>query len=178
MNFLCEAVNRGCDDGSMTSTTRIQNRYDHLLREHVQSTGDVNYAIQLGVPRSTARGWVNATPAEVVTLDIVDMDIVRLQQQVLRLQSRLDWVVAVLRLVIVVLKASDISLSNIRIPEGTTKLMLLRAIKRSCCVLSLKVSPYASSACRTPDIMRGSRRQSAISMIYRRVHDARRNNSL
>ncbi len=124
----------------MTSTTRIQNRYDHLLREHVRSTGDVNYAIQLGVPRSTARGWVNSTPAEVVTLDIVDMDNVRLQQQVLRLQSRLDWVVAVLRLVIVVLKASDISLSNIRIPEGTAKLMLLRAIKRSCCVLPLKVA--------------------------------------
>ena len=112
----------------MTSTTRIQNRYDHLLREHVRSTDDVNYAIQLGVPRSTARGWVNSTPAEVVTLDIVDMDNVRLQQQVLRLQSRLDWVVAVLRLVIVVLKASGISLSNIRIPEGTAKLMLLRAV--------------------------------------------------
>ena len=69
----------------MTSTTRIQRNYDHRLRELVRSTGDVNYAIQLGVPRSTARGWVNSTPAEVVTLDIVDMDNVRLQQQVLRL---------------------------------------------------------------------------------------------
>jgi len=102
----------------MTSTTRIQNRYDHLLREHVRSTGDVNYAIQLGVPRSTARGWVNSTPAEVVTLDIVDMDNVRLQQQVLRLQSRLDWVIAILRLFVVVLKTSDISLSRVRFSRG------------------------------------------------------------
>ncbi|MCH7689201.1 MAG: DDE-type integrase/transposase/recombinase [Planctomycetes bacterium] len=124
----------------MTSTTRTQNKYDHLLREHVRSTGDVNHAIRLGVPRSTARGWVKLAPADVITLDVVDMDNVRLQQQVLRLQSRLDWVVAVLRLFVVVLKASDISLSNIRIPEGTAKLMLLRAIKRSCCVLPLKVA--------------------------------------
>ena len=138
-NFRCEDVNRGCDDGSMTFTTRIQNRYDHLLREHVRSTGDVNYAIQLGVPRSTARGWVNSTPAEVVTLDIVDMDNVRLQQQVLRLQSRLDWVIAILRLFVVVLKTSDVSLSNARFPQGTAKRMLLRTIERSSCVLPLKI---------------------------------------
>ena len=37
----------------MTSTTRIQHRYDHRLRELVQSTSDVEYAIQRGVPRST-----------------------------------------------------------------------------------------------------------------------------
>ncbi len=58
----------------MTSTTRTQNKYDHLLREHVRSTGDINHAIRLGVPRSTARGWVKSAPAEVITLDVVDMD--------------------------------------------------------------------------------------------------------
>ena len=124
----------------MTSTTRAQNKYDHLLREHVRSTGDVNHAIRLGVPRSTARDWVKSAPAEVITLDVVDMDNLRLQEKVLRLQSRLDRVVAVLRLVIVVLKTSGVSLSNIRVPEGTAKLMLLRAIERSCCVLPLKVA--------------------------------------
>ena len=124
----------------MTSTTRTQNKYDHLLREHVRSTGDVNHAIRLGVPRSTARDWVKSAPAEVITLDVVDMDNLRLQEKVLRLQSRLDRVVAVLRLVIVVLKTSGVSLSNIRVPEGTAKLMLLRAIERSCCVLPLKVA--------------------------------------
>ncbi len=68
----------------MTSTTRIQHRYDHRLRELVRSTGDVEYAIQRGVPRSTARGWLTATRAEVVTVDIVDMDALRLQQEVTR----------------------------------------------------------------------------------------------
>ena len=111
----------------MTSTTRTQNKYDHLLREHVRSTGDINHAIRLGVPRSTARGWVKAAPAEVITLDVVDMDNLRLQEKVLRLQSRLDWVIAILRLFVVVLKTSDVSLSSVRFPQGTAKQTLLRA---------------------------------------------------
>ncbi len=124
----------------MTSTTRTQNKYDHLLREHVRSTGDINHAIRLGVPRSTARGWVKSASAEVITLDVVDMDNLRLQEKVLRLQSRLDWVIAILRLFVVVLKTSDVSLSSVRFPQGTAKRMLLRTIERSCCVLPLNVA--------------------------------------
>ena len=64
-----------------------QHRYDHRLRELVRLTGDVEYAIQRGVPRSTARGWLTANRAEVVTVDVVDMDALRLQQEVLELRS-------------------------------------------------------------------------------------------
>jgi hypothetical protein len=39
----------------MAATTRNLRRYDHRLRELVQSTGDVQHAIHRGVPRSTAR---------------------------------------------------------------------------------------------------------------------------
>ena len=127
-SFLCKTVSRRCDDGGMTSTTRIQRKYDHRLRELVRSTGDAEYAIQRGVPRSTARGWLTSTRAEVVTVDIVDMDTLRLQQEVLRLQNRVNRLVALLRLLIVVLKVSRVSLASIRIPEGTAKLMLLRAV--------------------------------------------------
>ena len=90
----------------MTSATRIQNKYDYRLRELVRSTSDADDAIQRGVPRRAARGWLTSTRAEVVTLDIVDMDRLRLQQEVLRLQIRVDRLVALLRLVIVVLKVS------------------------------------------------------------------------
>ena len=123
----------------MTSTTRIQQKYDHRLHELVRSTGDAEYAIQRGVPRSTVRGWLTSTRAEVVTLDVVDMDMLRLQQEVLRLQSRVDRLVALLRLLIVVLKVSRVSLASIRIPEGAAKLMLLRAIEQSCSALPLRV---------------------------------------
>jgi transposase InsO family protein len=123
----------------MTPTNRTQNRYDHHLRELIRSTGDIDYAIQLGVPRSTARGWLTSTGSDVVTLDVVGMDTLRLQQEVLRQQRRGDRLAALLRLVIVVLKLSDVSLSNIRIPEGTAKMLLLQAIERSCRILPLRV---------------------------------------
>ena len=42
----------------MTTTARPQQRYDHRLRDLVQRTGDVTIATDLGVPRSTARGWL------------------------------------------------------------------------------------------------------------------------
>ena len=45
-NFLCEDVSRGCDDGCMISTTRIQCKYDHRLRELVRLTGDAEYAVR------------------------------------------------------------------------------------------------------------------------------------
>src|SRR5262245_48379799 len=54
---------------SMPSTVRPQQRYDHRLRDLVYRTGDVTLARDLGVPRSTARGWLGA-PATVVSLDV------------------------------------------------------------------------------------------------------------
>jgi len=53
----------------MPSTARPQQRYDHRLRNLVQRTGDVTVATDLGVPRSTARGWLGITPPVVVCLD-------------------------------------------------------------------------------------------------------------
>jgi hypothetical protein len=46
----------------MTTTGRFQQRYDHRLRELVQGTGDVTIATDLGVPHSTARGWLGKAP--------------------------------------------------------------------------------------------------------------------
>src|SRR5688572_7040816 len=43
---------------SMPTTARPQQRYDHRLRNLVRRTGDVTVATDLGVPRSTARGWL------------------------------------------------------------------------------------------------------------------------
>src|ERR1700720_4488851 len=48
--------------GSMPTSARPQQRYDHRLRHLVQRTGDVTVATDLGVPRSTARGWLGGGP--------------------------------------------------------------------------------------------------------------------
>jgi hypothetical protein len=45
---------------SMPTTARPQQRYDHRLRDLVHRTGDVTVATNLGIPRSTARGWLGA----------------------------------------------------------------------------------------------------------------------
>jgi hypothetical protein len=42
----------------MPSRIRPQQRYDHRLRDLVRRTGDVTLATDLGVTRSTARGWL------------------------------------------------------------------------------------------------------------------------
>jgi hypothetical protein len=57
----------------MTTTGRPQQRYDHRLRDLVQGTGDVIIATDLGVPRSTARGWLGNAPKVVVSLDVTDL---------------------------------------------------------------------------------------------------------
>ncbi len=123
----------------MISTTRILRRYDHRLRDLVRSTEDIGHATRRGVPRSTARGWLTPARAEVVTVDIVDMARVNLQQDVLALRKRVEWLSALLRLVVVLLRVSGFSLACARLTDGTTKVSLLRAIDRSRSVLPLRV---------------------------------------
>ena len=86
----------------------MQQRYDHRLRDLVRSTGDIGHATRRGVPRSTARGWRTSTCAKVVTVDVVDLDLLRLQQEVLALETRVEWLVAMLRLVVVLMKVSGL----------------------------------------------------------------------
>ena len=47
-------------------------RYDHRLRELVQRTGDLTIATDLGVPRSTTRGWLRTAPTVVVSLVLIE----------------------------------------------------------------------------------------------------------
>ena len=58
---------------SGVSTARAQQRYDHRLRELVQRSGDLTIATDVGVPRSTARGWLRTAPTAVVSLDVANL---------------------------------------------------------------------------------------------------------
>jgi len=64
---------------AMPTMARRQQRYDHRLRNLVQRTGDVTVATDLGVPRSTARGWLGG-PTVVVCLDVADLTESELRQ--------------------------------------------------------------------------------------------------
>jgi len=113
----------------MPSTTRTQRRYDHRLQSLVKTTRDIRLAIRQGVPRSTARGWLTRSNTEVVTLDVLESDTIRLQQEVMILRRRMAQIGSLLRLVVTILKVSNFSIS--RLPEGTAKLRVLRSIERA-----------------------------------------------
>lgn len=122
----------------MISTTRTDKRYDYRLRDLVCSAGDISHATRLGVPRSTAQGWLASRPSEVVTVEVANIDLIALQGEVLVLKTRIDWLVAVLRLMVVPLKVTGISRDYARVSDGDLKALLLRAIERSRTVLPLR----------------------------------------
>ena len=93
----------------MTTTSRPQQRYDHRLRDLVQRTGDLTIATDLGVPRSTARGWLRATPTVVVSLEVADLTEPELRQEILKLRRRVEKLAALLRLALALLHASGFS---------------------------------------------------------------------
>jgi putative transposase len=115
----------------MPTTARPQQRYDHRLRHLVQRTGDVTVAIDLGVPRSTARGWLGGAPTVVVCLDVVDLTEPELRQEVLKLRRRVQKLSALLRLALALLRTSGFRLTGERLPDGRAKTRILRAVDRA-----------------------------------------------
>jgi putative transposase len=115
----------------MTTTRRLQQRYDHRLRDLVRGTGDVTIATDLGVPRSTARGWLGKAPKVVVSPDVTNLNASELQQEVLELRRRVQKLTALLRLALVLLRTSGFTLTYERLPDGRAKIRILRAVDRA-----------------------------------------------
>ena len=115
----------------MTTASRPQRRYDHRLRNLVQRTRDVTIATDLGVPRSTARGWLDAAPRVVIGLEVADLTELELRQEILKLRRRVEKLAALLRLALALLHASGFSLSCERLPEEDAKRRILRAVDRA-----------------------------------------------
>ena len=122
----------------MASTPRTQRRYDHRLRDLVRTTRDIDCAIQRGVPRSTARSWLTEPNAEVVTVDVLNMDALRLQQEVLRLRAQVQKLTVLLRVLLVVIRMSGYALNQTRLANGRHKRELLQAIDLSRSALPLR----------------------------------------
>ena len=115
----------------MTTMGRPQQRYDHRLRALVQRTGDVTLATALGVPRSTARGWLGQAPTVVVSFDVTDLRPSELQHEVLKLRRRVKKLTALLRLALALRRSSGVTLTHARLPDGHAKIRILRAVDRA-----------------------------------------------
>ena len=85
-------------------------------------------AAELGIPRSTAMGWLCDSPQQVVTLDVLSLRERELQLEVLMLGRRIRRLRALLRLLLVLLRISGFSLAKERVPEWKAKAALLRAV--------------------------------------------------
>ena len=116
---------------SMPTTARPQQRYDHRLRNLVHRTGDVTIATDLGVPRSTARGWLGAAPMVVVGLDVADLTEPELRQEVVKLRRRVQKLTTLLRLALALLRTSGFRFTGARLPDGRAKTRILRAVDRA-----------------------------------------------
>jgi len=110
---------------------RLQQRYDHRLRDLVQRTRDMTIATDLGVPHSTARGWLRKTPKVVVTLDVTDLRASELQQEVLELRRRVKKLTALLRLALALVRSSGFTSTHERLPDGRDKIRILHAVDRA-----------------------------------------------
>ena len=122
----------------MPSTTRTQRRYDHRLRELVQTTGDIKLATERGVPASMARGWLTKSATEVVSIDVLDLDVIQLQREVIQLRRRITTLTALVRLAIVVFRVTGFSFNGIRLADGSDKQRLMRGIERTRSYVSLR----------------------------------------
>jgi putative transposase len=115
----------------MTTSRRPQQRYDHRLWDLVHNTGDVTIATDLGVPRSTARGWLRKAARVAVTMDVTNVKTLELQQEVLELRRRVKKLTALLRLALALLRSSRFTLTHERLPDGRDKTQILRAVGRA-----------------------------------------------
>ena len=88
-------------------------------------------ATNLGVPRTTARGWLGKSPKIMVSLDVTDLRASELQREVLELRRRVKKLTALLRLALALLRSSGCSLTHERLPDGRAKLRILRAVDRA-----------------------------------------------
>ena len=114
-----------------------QRRYDHRLIQLVHETGDTSIATRLGVPRSTAAGWTRRSPRDVVTAVTADASATELRVRAVRLEQRIQRLVALLRILFALHRTLQPDLKRLRVPNGCDKARLLRAIDRSRGVLRL-----------------------------------------
>ena len=121
------------------SGQRRQRSYDHRLRELVRKTGDSNIAIELGVPRSTAAGWVGGDHQDVVTVDVLEMQEVDLQAEVLKLRRHLRAAGTIVGLLMILVQIPGCSLDHRSLLDVNSRAALLRAIECARRLLPLRV---------------------------------------
>ena len=101
--------------------------YDHRIREIVCQTGNPRIFQHLRIPRSTTASWLSRGRRSVVSLDW-QHDMASVLDENERLKGRAQRQTAIIRLLVVLLKLSGFRLDEQRLPDGTAKAKVLRAV--------------------------------------------------
>jgi hypothetical protein len=112
----------------MIAPKRVQRVYDHRLRQFICTTGDTAHALRIGVPRSTANGWLRSRQQPVISLSQFGQLVEALETEVARLRVQTVRLRHILRLLFLILKMSGFSLQNLRIPNASEKSKLIKRI--------------------------------------------------
>jgi transposase InsO family protein len=102
--------------------------YDHRLRNLVYEEYDPSLFNDLGVPRSTIASWIRRGPRPVVSAEILALDQMELQAEVISLQRRIRFLLAIIRLAFMLVRLSGFRLDSHRLPDGKSKNAVLRAV--------------------------------------------------
>ncbi len=122
-----------CLVGSMARPSRMpssacRRSYDHRLRNLVYEEYDPSLFNDLGVPRSTIASWIRRGPRSVVSAGILALDQMELQAEVISLQRRIRFLLAIIRLAFMLVRLSGFRLDSHRLPDGKSKNAVLRAL--------------------------------------------------
>ena len=118
-------------------TGRSERTY-HRLIQLVQETGDAEIATRLGVPKSTVSGWIRRSSRDVVTVSGLEESAAALHIRVARLEQRVRRLGAMVRILFALFRILQPDLTRLRVPNGSDKRRLMRAIDRSRSVLGLR----------------------------------------
>jgi hypothetical protein len=99
-------------------TRRSQRSYDHRLVRLVQETRDAGIATRLGVPRSTAAGWLRRAPRPVTPAPGDGEALADLHRRVAGLERRCRRLLAVLRVLFALVRTLQPDLSGVRVAEA------------------------------------------------------------
>jgi len=123
----------------MNAASRQKHVYDHRLRVLIHKTGDINVALKLDIPRSTATSWLKTPPRPVISHECCNMTDIEVRANLLKLQRRVKVLTAVMILLLTVIRLFRITLNYKRLSEGKSKNRLLHTIERAQRFLPLKI---------------------------------------
>ena len=110
--------------------TTPRRRYDHRVRQAVVVTRNVRLFPELEIPVSTARTWLARGSSRVVSAaNTGPDDIAALHAEVAMLRAKAEMYLAIASVLLVIVRGFGVDLGATRVPDGTDKGKLLRAIK-------------------------------------------------